>query len=179
MNLLTSLWIRYKEKLHKLFRYSAVSVVSTITSLTVLGIMVGLMNFPPGRSNVVATTLATIPSFELNRRWVWSRQGQRSVFKEMLPFWALSFLGLALSTINVALVGVWTVHWSHLDRAAAAGATNLGTFGVLWVFQFVLCDRWLFRDRTAVVAGMTGDELLEPEDITGELTEELPAGPAH
>ncbi|HEU5003869.1 MAG TPA: GtrA family protein [Actinomycetota bacterium] len=179
MDLLTSLWTRYREKLHKLFRYSAVSVVSTVTSLTVLGIMVGLMNLPPGRSNIVATCLATIPSFELNRRWVWSRQGQRSLFKEMLPFWGLSLLGLAWSTINVALVGVWTQHWSHLGRAAAAGATNVGTFGLLWIFQFVLCDRWLFKDRSAARAGALGDELLEPEDLTAELTEELPAGPAH
>ena len=56
MNLLTTLWVRYKEKVAKLFRYSAVSVVSTTTSLTVLGIMVGLMNLPPGRSNIASIT---------------------------------------------------------------------------------------------------------------------------
>lgn len=179
MNLLTTLWVRYKEKLFRLFRYSAVSVVSTATSLTVLGIMVGLMNLPPGRSNIVATSLATIPSFELNRRWVWSRRGQRSLFKEMLPFWALSFLGLGWSTINVYFVGLWTIHWTHLSRAAAVGATNVGTFGLLWIFQFVLCDRVLFKDRSAARAGDSPDELLDSEDLAAELTEELPAGPTH
>lgn len=166
MNLLTTLWVRYKERLFRLFRYSAVSVVSTTTSLTVLGIMVGLMNLPPGRSNIVATSLATIPSFELNRRWVWSRRGQRSLFKEMLPFWALSFLGLGWSTINVYFVGLWTIHWTHLSRAAAVGATNVGTFGLLWIFQFVLCDRVLFKDRSGARAGLSDDEVLEPAGPT-------------
>ena len=61
----------------KLVRYGAVSIIATTTSLLVLGVLVGILAAPAGWSNVVATTVGTVPSFELNRRWVWQRRGHR------------------------------------------------------------------------------------------------------
>jgi putative flippase GtrA len=131
----------------KLMRYAAVSVVSTITSLTVLGVLVGVLSAPAGWANVIATTVATVPSFELNRRWVWTRRGDRSFLREVAPFAALSFTGLVISTLNVHLVGLWatSADWGRLLRTVAIEVTNVGTFGCLWLFQYVLCDRFLFR----------------------------------
>jgi len=57
----------------------------------------------PGWSNVVATTVGTVPSFELNRRWVWTKRGHRSLLPEIAPFCTLSAAGLALSTLIVSV----------------------------------------------------------------------------
>ena len=88
----------------KLLRYSAVSGISTATSLSILGILVGLFGVDAVVANVVATAVGTVPSFELNRRWVWCDRSQRSVLRQVTPFCTLSFAGLVISTLAVRAV---------------------------------------------------------------------------
>src|ERR1700733_9537415 len=76
---------------HKLVRYTAVSAISTTVSLSILGFLVATRPLSAGWANILATSVATIPSFELNRRWVWKKVGQRSLLAEVGPFCALSF----------------------------------------------------------------------------------------
>jgi len=131
---------------HKLARYACVSVISTSISLVVLGLLVGTGATTAGWANVIATSVGTIPSFELNRRWVWHRRGHRSVLAEVGPFCALSFTGLALSTMAVHSAATWasSAGLGRAARALAADAANVATFGTLWIVQYVLLDRVLF-----------------------------------
>lgn len=130
----------------KLVRYGAVSAVSTTVSLTVLGVLVFTGALTPGWANVVATAVGSVPSFELNRRWVWGRTGRRSLWAEVGPFSGLSFAGLALSTVAVSWAGRWAAGADlHAGlRALVAQAANVVAFGSLWVAQFVILDRALF-----------------------------------
>lgn len=136
-------------RIRQLVRYGSVSLISTAVSLTVLGALVFTDSVPAGWANVVATAVGTVPSFELNRRWVWGRTGRRSVLAEIGPFCALSFAGLGLSTLAVSLTATWA-QTSGLDpawRTVAVEAANLAAFGSLWVLQFVILDRLLFGRR--------------------------------
>jgi putative flippase GtrA len=136
----------------KLARYATVSVISTSVSLTVLTALVATRSMTPGWANVVATGVGTVPSFELNRRWVWGKTGQRSVAAEIGPFCALAFAGLALSTLAVSVADhlVAGAGFGTTGRTLAAAAANVGTFGSLWVVQYLLLDRVLFRHPVAV-----------------------------
>jgi putative flippase GtrA len=138
-----------RARLAKLLRYAAVSAISTATSLTVLGLLVGVVNAPAGWANVAATAIGTVPSFELNRRWVWLKRGARSIWSEVVPFASLALAGLGLSTLTVHLASTWAQEsgWGRLARTSAVEAASIATFGSLWVFQYVLCDRVLFRSR--------------------------------
>ena len=122
----------------KLLRYAGVSVIAVTIGQTLLY----LFNEPLGRSavtaNLLAVTLATIPSYVLNRAWVWGKSGNHSVTAEMLPFWGMAFLGLLLSTIAVHFVEQATDFWVYANLA------NLSAFGVLWVAKFFILDRVLF-----------------------------------
>jgi putative flippase GtrA len=128
-------------------RYGAVSLIATATSVTVLGVLVSTTTIPAGVANVVATAVGTFPSFELNRRWVWRRSGRRSVRAELVPFWILSFTGLALSTLSVTAAAAWAdaAGLQGLARTAAVEVANLAAWGSLWVAQFLILDRFLFR----------------------------------
>ncbi len=112
----------------KLARYGSVSVVSTATGLAVLGILASVVGLPAAWANVVATTLGTIPSFELNRRWVWGRTGDRSLAGEVAPFVVLSFAGLLLSTLAVHLTAAWASHhgWPAGTRTGLIALAQLG-----------------------------------------------------
>jgi putative flippase GtrA len=136
------------EKIRRLFRYGAVSAVSSTVSLSVLGALVATHTLPAGLANVVATAAGTVPSFELNRRWVWGRSGRRSVVAEIGPFCALSFAGLALSTIAVGLAASFAAS-SGLStgmRTLAIEAASVTAWGSLWLGQFFILDRVLFAD---------------------------------
>jgi putative flippase GtrA len=135
-----------KALFHKLSRYAAVSAISTSVTLGLLGAMVYTKALSPGWANIVATAAGTVPSFELNRRWVWAKNTKRSLLKEVLPFCVLSFSGLGLSTLAVRLAVGWATG-AGLGAGAVAlvsQAANLVTFGSLWLFQYLLLDRVLF-----------------------------------
>jgi putative flippase GtrA len=131
----------------RLFRYAGVSAISTSVSMGILAALVASNAVTAGWANVIATACGTVPSFELNRRWVWGKTGRRSLGREMTPFWALSFLGLGLSTLTVRAATAWATshHFGSGSRALAATAASLVTFGALWVVQYVLLDRVLFQ----------------------------------
>jgi putative flippase GtrA len=131
-------------------RYGTVSLIATATSLTVLGVLVSATGIAPGVANVIATAVGTFPSFELNRRWVWCRTGRRSMKAELVPFWILSFTGLALSTLTVTLAAAWadSAGLEGFARTAAIEIANVAAWGSLWVAQFVILDRFLFRSQT-------------------------------
>jgi putative flippase GtrA len=109
--------------------------------------LVATSSATPGWANLIATAAGTIPSFELNRRWVWGKSGRRSLGAEIGPFCALSFLGLALSTIAVSAAARWAAGAElGVDaRTVVAEAANIATFATLWVAQYVILDRVLFR----------------------------------
>ncbi len=135
--------------LRKLARYATVSAISTSVSLTILTALVATDTFTAGWANVVATAVGTVPSFELNRRWVWGKRGRRSVWAEIGPFCALSFAGLGLSTLAVSTAAGWasSAGLGATARALVAAGANLSTFGSLWVAQYLILDRMLFRHR--------------------------------
>jgi hypothetical protein len=79
---------------------------------------------------------------------------RRSLFAEVGPFCALSLAGLGLSTIAVSAATHWVsaAGMGARARTLAAEAANAGTFGGLWVVQFVICDRILFKGVSVNVA---------------------------
>src|SRR6202453_3299868 len=139
--------LRRPGRMAQLLRYSAVSGISTVTSLTILGVLVGLFGVNAVLASVRATAVGTVPSFELNRRWVWFDQSQRSVLRQITPFCTLSFAGLVISTLTVRVVSARTIDLSRGWHTLAVEAANVSAYGALWVVQFVLLDRVLFRDR--------------------------------
>jgi len=135
------------KRLRQLFRYATVSVIATSISLTVLGFLVYNNTLPPFRANLVATAIGTVPSFILNRRWVWGRSGKVSWATEVAPFALLSAAGLAASSITVVITAHWAnnANLSDATRTLAVQVANLVGFGIVWLIQFVVLDRWLFR----------------------------------
>jgi putative flippase GtrA len=140
----------------KLLRYGAVSVISTLTSMVVLGVLVASRGLTPGWANLVATAVGTVPSFELNRRWVWGRTGRRSLGAEVGPFAALSFVGLAVSTLAVSVAGHLAAGMATAPRTIVVEAASVAAFGSLWILQFVLLDRVLFATRSREPAMISG-----------------------
>ncbi|MCP3938688.1 MAG: hypothetical protein GY708_25345 [Actinomycetia bacterium] len=131
----------------RLVRFAGVSVVGVVITQALLLLFAGGLDWAAVLANIVATTLAALPVFLLNRRWVWGKKGQHSVSREIVPFWSYTLLGLAVST---GLVAVASAVWGQILAVMAA---NLLGWGVLWLGKFVLLERYLFRDGDEVAPG--------------------------
>jgi putative flippase GtrA len=126
-----------------------VSVITTVISVTTLTAATVGLGLEAWIANVAATAVATVPSYHLNRRWTWGKRDASDLWREVMPFWVLSFAGLVLSTIAVALTDSW-LHGAHLGQplhTLVILTAHLSGFGLLWVAQFILLDRVLFVHR--------------------------------
>ena len=83
----------------RLARCMGVSVITTIISVTTLAAATLGLGMEAWVANVLATAVATVPSYHLNRRWTWGKRGESDLWRELAPFWVLSFAGLVLSTV--------------------------------------------------------------------------------
>lgn len=130
----------------KLLRYSATSAVSVVVSVVFLVLFNGVLRWPAVLSSTLATAIATVPSYELNRKWAWGKSGKSHLWREVVPFWVLAFAGWAISTVSVDVIESYaqTHHFGHLLKTLVVTVVYVGAFGVLWVGKFVIFNKVLF-----------------------------------
>jgi putative flippase GtrA len=144
----------------KKVRYALVSVVAVPVGTA------GVVFFNVVQSSallgaVLGNSLGAIPSYLLNRYWVWQKADRNRLFAEILPFWIITLIGIAFSGYVGHEAGQFTRHHhiTGLTRAGILAVANLAGFAVLWVAKYVLFDRVLFvvsrhgEERAAPGAG--------------------------
>lgn len=128
----------------KIIRYTMVSVISALTSLVILIIVFGVLRlWSEVYSTLFANILAGIPSYILNRRWVWKKSGRSHLWREIVPFWVLSITGIvfALFVAGWAHDFAQGHHLHHFARTLLVVAANIAAFGVLWLLKLALFNR--------------------------------------
>jgi len=125
----------------KALKFTTVSIVGTVIAQTIIVVTHAVLDWPGAASNITAVTLSSIPSYILNRYWVWAKFDKNSLHREVLPFWLLTLAGLALSTIFVVIAERFS------DSTLIVQAGNVAGFGVLWVAKFIILDAVLFRPQ--------------------------------
>lgn len=138
----------------KLIKYSMVSLVSIVVS-QITQLVAFFLTHNGVLSSVIAVAVGTVPSYELNRRWTWKKNGPSHLWREIVPFWVMSFIGLVVSTVCVYLVERWAED-RDLTQARTALLLNLASlfaFGILWIGKFIIINRLLFhRDHHATAS---------------------------
>ena len=128
----------------KIIKYTTVSVISALTSLIVLTIVYGVLQlWSPVPSTLFANVVAGVPSYILNRRWVWGKSGRSHWWREILPFWVMSLtgIGFALFTANAAKNFANAHHLHHVARTILVVGANISAFGILWLLKFLILNR--------------------------------------
>lgn len=144
--------------LAKFLRYSMVSAVAILISQLVILIAAWLFHLSGIASNALGAAASTPASFELNRKWAWGKTGKSHLWKEVVPFWALTLTGLAASTgtVQVADSMARSHHVVGLDRALVIMGASLFAWGVVWVAKFVVFNRVVFASRSPARGGQEG-----------------------
>ena len=133
----------------KLFKYAGVSVISTIVSQVTLFMTFGVWRvLSEVPANILANAVATVPSYYLNRKWVWGKGGRSHLWREVVPFWVLSFIGLAFSSLAVWIAGDFARnhHLGHATTTLLVNGANLFSFAILWFVKFVIYNKLFHID---------------------------------
>jgi putative flippase GtrA len=131
----------------KMVRYSMVSLVAV--PVAELGILMGLVLFGMSAAwaNVFGNSLGAIPSYYLNRTWVWGKAGRSHLMKEIAPFWMITVVGVVFAGWVGHVAGAWAKRHDVTgpERVILLMAANLVAFGVLWVGKYILFNTVLFK----------------------------------
>jgi len=144
-DLLSNLWAwLHTRQGRKIFRYTMTSVITTIFSLLVLGLVFGVLRlWTEVPSTIFANVCAAVPSYWLNRQWAWGKRGRSHVVKEVLPFWTLSAASIAFSILGAATaryVG-GKIGTTHFEETLLLLAANVISFGIFWVLKLLTFNR--------------------------------------
>jgi putative flippase GtrA len=176
--------IRQSEHFKRLWKYASVSIVSTIVSQVVLFVTYHV--YDVGHSamvcNVIATAVASLPAYYLNRTWTWGKTGRSRVWREVVPFWTISFSAMVISTaaVGVAAHNADRIASGSLNRALIVNGANLLTYACIWTVRYLIFNRYLFGARsdnwTRVTEHEQGQDLAGVTEIaiTGEAREPEP-----
>jgi putative flippase GtrA len=139
----------------KVIRYTLVSVISAVTSLVLLTIVFGVLRlWSEVVSTLFANVMAGIPSYFLNRQWVWGKSGRSHIWREIVPFWVMSItgIGFALYAASLAQAFANSHHLQHLARTVLVIGANVAAFSILWLLKFLILNR-LFVEIADVEVG--------------------------
>ncbi len=128
----------------KMVRYTMVSAVSALFSIILLTFIFGVLRLGSEVvCTLIANILAGIPNYFLNRKWVWKKGGKSHVWREVVPFWALSIAGIVFALFMATLAQHFsnTHHLQHLARTVLVVGANIAAFGILWVLKFLIFNR--------------------------------------
>jgi len=141
----------------KVFRYAIVSAVSAVISFSILTLVYGVLQlWTEVPCALFSNIVSTVPNYFLNRRWVWGKSGPSHLWREIVPFWVMSFLGIVLALLTASFAR----HFSnahdlgHVARTVVIVGANTAAFGILWVLKFLILNR-LFRTLPVPDAGVT------------------------
>jgi len=140
-------WYRTAEGRKKV-RYALVSVVAVPVGTVAVAVF-DVVQRSAGVGAVLGNSVGAVPSYVLNRYWVWSKNDKNRLFAEILPFWAITLVGIAFSFLVAHETGQFTRHHgiTGLARVVLLLTANLAGFGVLWVAKYILFNRVLFVSR--------------------------------
>ena len=127
---------------YRLLRYSAASCILAPMTLVPLYVLHSVAGWEAWRANLLAVSIGAVPAYLINRYWVWGRSGRNRLWGEVAPFWVITVIGAAASTLAVDGASRWGNSWLVV-------LVNFGTYAVLWLVKFFVLDRYLWPGRRA------------------------------
>lgn len=144
----------------KVVKYSMVSAVSVVVTMITLFLCVWAFHFNEVAAQVTASIFGAVPSYYLNRMWVWGKSGKSHMKKEVIPFWIMFAVGLGFSSGAVWLANLAFDDLSHGLSSLLTTAASFFAYALLWVGKYVIFNKLLFvnheEDLDPVLDGRSG-----------------------
>lgn len=143
----------------KVVKYGMVSGVSVVVTLATLRIALHF-DVRPWVAQSMASIAGAIPSYYLNRAWVWGKTGKSHMRKEVIPFWIMFAVGFFVAIGCVSIMDHFTTDLSKAWQDNLNTAASFLAYGGLWVIKYLIFNKFLFanheEDLDPVLDGRSG-----------------------
>jgi putative flippase GtrA len=147
------LYATFEHLIHEMAKFGVVGAAAFALTIVLSNLFHFGANLGPITSFSLATAISAIGSYFANRHWTWRHRDDSGIGRELPLFLLLSFIGLLISDIPLAISEY--VLGFHSPLAYNISSTLIGTaLGTMW--RFWAFRRWVFRapdpDRSAEAA---------------------------
>jgi putative flippase GtrA len=133
-------------------RFTIAALAAFAMTEVVLTICAGPLDLTATWASLISWFSGALVSYALIR-WAWKQKGRPSLLKEILPFWIVSAMVVAILTVATKF-GYHAASWMNLHGAervlfvdAVYGAANVGTFLLRFLFfHYVLFAASVVQD---------------------------------
>jgi putative flippase GtrA len=139
------------EKGKQAIKFAAVSAIAIAISQVTLAVTYGAFKLSGTSAQLAAFVASALPSYYLNRAWVWGKSGKSDFKKEIAPFWGINIAQLLLSLVYIKWAQrlVEEATTSHPLRTAGLLFNSLFIYGVMWIAKFFVFNK-MFKHDNAV-----------------------------
>ena len=109
-----------------------------VTGHVILYALHSVLDVAPVPANIASTVMNTAIVLWANRTWVWNQSGTVRVRGELVPFFAMAAIGLAVSTLLV-----WATA-EVIGEGLWVNAANFAGFGLVWFSRFLFLDQVIY-----------------------------------
>ena len=121
------------------------TIVSQVTLFMTFGVWRVMSEVP---ANILANVVATVPSYYAQPQVGVGKSGRSHFWREVVPFWVLSFVGLGFSSLAVWLAGNFarSHQLGHGDHDGVGERGQPAFFAILWIVKFVIYNKLFHID---------------------------------
>jgi putative flippase GtrA len=150
-----------------LTRAAISSLLAGVTSETVLLVTYGPGLLGPQAAAAMAWAAGAVVNYRLNRGWAWGRRGRADLWRELLPYWAITLTSLAVSVWTTGLADRIAARLFETEglRSAFVGGAFLTVYGLMFLVKFTLYHFIVFRDRPRTRTAADGDHAHQDSEV--------------
>lgn len=130
----------------ELSRFGTVGVAAFVIDVGLFNLLVhvgspGVLADKPLTAKVIASVVATVFAYQVNREWTWKDRSRRGFWREYSLYFLLNAVGLGITLLPLAV----SRYLLGLDSALADNvAANVIGIGLGTLFRFWSYRRWVF-----------------------------------
>jgi hypothetical protein len=96
-------------------------------------------------ANVVVLLVEAPLAYRLLKRWVWKNGTSMNVHRERAMFYVMYSLNIVVAAVVLQSVEQYLESSTH--RVALTMGLQWTVFAALWIGEFFVCDRFLFKEN--------------------------------
>jgi putative flippase GtrA len=130
----------------ELSRFGVVGIGAFVVDVGLFNLLVhvgdpGLLSDKPLTAKTIATVVATVFAYQVNREWTWKDRGRRGFWREYSLYFLLNAIGLVITLLPLAL----SRYVLGLDSALSDNiSANMIGVALGTLFRFWSYRRWVF-----------------------------------
>jgi putative flippase GtrA len=132
-------------------RALGVSFITTAINIAGMWALLSFSSLPGASANVIVLLVEAPLAYRLLKRWVWKNASSLKVRREQMLFYVMYSLNICVAAVVLHLSEHLVAGSPH--RVVLTMSIQWSVFATLWLGEFLICDRFLFKEKPPTANG--------------------------